>query len=54
VAISGVELTGSVGTLIGFGWGVIPESSESWTPVSDTSESWTDLADNSITWQEAA
>ena len=54
VEISGVSLSGLTGTLIGFGWGVVPDSSESWTPVSDTSENWTDLADNSITWQEAA
>jgi len=54
VALTGVSLTGSVGTMIGFGWSVIPSTSESWTPVSDTSENWSDLADNSITWQEAA
>jgi hypothetical protein len=54
VAITGVESIGSVGTMIGYGWSVIPSTSESWTPVSDTSESWTDLADNSLTWQEAA
>ncbi len=54
VAISGVDAAGSVGTITGYGWGVVPDSSESWTPVSDTSENWSDLADNSITWQEAA
>jgi hypothetical protein len=54
VAIIGVESIGAVGSMIGYGWGAVPNTSESWTPISDTSESWTDLSDNSVTWQEAA
>jgi len=54
IGIIGVESIGAVGTMIGYGWGSIPNTSESWTSISDTSESWTDLSDNSITWQEAA
>lgn len=54
IVITGVGLICAVGTMIGYGWGAVPDSSESWTPVADTSETWTDLADNSITWQEAA
>jgi hypothetical protein len=44
IGITGVQSICSVGTVIGFGWGVIP----------DTLENWTDLSDNPITWQEAA
>jgi len=44
IRIIGVQSICSVGTVIGFGWGVIP----------DTLENWTDLSDNPITWQEAA
>jgi hypothetical protein len=44
IGIIGVQSICSVGRIIGFGWSVIP----------DTSESWSDLADNSITWQEIA
>ena len=54
VAIIGVQTACSVGTLIGFGWGAVPDTSETWTPISDTSETWTVVADNSTTWQEAA
>lgn len=54
VAIIGVESVGAVGIVIGFGWGAVPNTSESWTPISDTSENWSDLADNSITWQQAS
>jgi hypothetical protein len=54
IGIIGVESICAVGTMIGYGWGSIPNTSESWTSISDTSESWSDLADNSVTWQEAA
>jgi hypothetical protein len=54
VAIIGVQTNSSVGTMIGFGWGAVPDTSDSWSPISDTSETWTVVADNSTTWQEAA
>jgi len=54
IAIIGVQTACSVGTLIGFGWGAVPDTSETWSTISDTSETWTVVADNSTTWQEAA
>jgi hypothetical protein len=50
IAIIGNQITGSVGTLVGFGWGSIPDTPETWTAQSDTSESWTPVADTSETW----
>jgi hypothetical protein len=52
IAIIGVEASGSVGTMIGFGWASQPDTAESWTPVSDTSEDWTEISDNSETWTQ--
>jgi hypothetical protein len=64
IAIIGVQTNLLVGTMIGFGWGAVPDTSESWSQISDTSESWSQIsdtsetwtvvADNSTTWQEAA
>ena len=54
IEIIGNSATGAVGIVIGFGWGAIPDTSETWTPVSDTSETWTDISDNATTWQVAA
>ena len=54
IEIMGNGATSAVGTIIGFGWGAIPNTSETWTPVSDTSETWTDISDNATTWQVAA
>jgi len=54
IEIIGNSATGAVGTVIGFGWGAIPDTSETWTPVSDTSETWVDISDNATTWQVAA
>lgn len=54
VEIMGNGATGAVGTILGFGWGAVPDTSETWTPVSDTSETWADISDNATTWQVAA
>ena len=50
IEITGVESICAVGVMIGFGWGAIPDTSESWTPDSDTSASWTPVADSSESW----
>jgi hypothetical protein len=52
IAIIGVEASGSVGTIIGYGWSVVADTAESWSPVSDTSEDWTEISDNSETWTQ--
>jgi hypothetical protein len=64
VAIIGNEAVGSVGVMVGFGWGSIPDTSETWTaqsdtpetwsPVSDTAETWTPESDTSETWTQIA
>jgi len=64
VALTGVDLSGIVGTIIGYGWGAVPDTpeswtaqsdnSETWTPVSDSSESWTPVSDTSENWSEIA
>lgn len=54
IEIMGNGATGAVGTILGFGWGAVPDTSETWTPVSDTSETWADISDNATTWQVAA
>jgi hypothetical protein len=52
IEIIGVEASGSVGTMIGFGWGAIPDTAETWTAETDTPETWTAIADNSETWTQ--
>ena len=49
-ALSGLLATGSVQTIFGFGWGAIPDTSESWGAIPDTSETWTTIANTSETW----
>jgi hypothetical protein len=49
-ALSGLLATGSVQTIFGFGWGAIPDTSESWGAIPDTSETWTVIGNTSETW----
>ena len=50
IGIIGVESICAVGIMIGFGWGSIPNTSETWTPEADTSESWTPVANSTESW----
>jgi hypothetical protein len=50
IPMSGVLATGSVQTIFGFGWGAIPDTSESWGAIPDTSETWTVIGNTSETW----
>jgi hypothetical protein len=50
ISMSGVLATGSVETIFGFGWGAIPDTSESWGAIPDTSESWGAIPDTSESW----
>jgi hypothetical protein len=50
IAIIGVEASGLIGTMIGFGWGAVPDTPETWTAQSDTSEDWTPVTDTSESW----
>jgi hypothetical protein len=50
IPISSVLATGSVQTIFGFGWGAIPDTSESWGAIPNTSETWTTIANTSETW----
>jgi hypothetical protein len=52
IEIIGVEASGSVGTMIGFGWGAIPDTAETWTAEADTPETWSEISDNSETWTQ--
>jgi hypothetical protein len=54
IAITGVQSICAVGTMIGFGWGAIPDTSETWTPEADTSESWAPVSDSSESWSPVA
>jgi hypothetical protein len=54
VSISGVSASGSVGTILGFGWGATPDTSETWTGQSDTPETWSAISDNAETWTAIA
>jgi hypothetical protein len=50
VAIIGNEAVGSAGVMVGFGWGAVPDTSETWTPQSDTPETWDPVANTAKTW----
>ena len=50
VAIIGVSATGSVGDVLGFGWGVTPDTPETWSGQSDTPETWSAISDTSESW----
>jgi hypothetical protein len=50
VDITGNTASGAVGIMFGFGWGAIPDTSETYTPIGDTTETWTAITDNSETW----
>jgi hypothetical protein len=50
IGIIGVQSICAVGIIIGYGWGAIPDTSETWTPEADTSESWTPVSDTSESW----
>ena len=54
IGIIGVESICAVGIMIGFGWGSIPNTSETWTPEADTSESWTPVANSTESWTPAS
>jgi hypothetical protein len=50
----GVSATGSVGTILGYGWGVTPDTPETWSSQSDTPETWSAISDTSETWTAIA
>jgi hypothetical protein len=50
VAIIGVSASCSVGTILGYGWGVTPDTPETWSAQSDTPETWSAISDTSESW----